>query len=228
VIRLSLRRLVALLLVLGMVSCSRPPQPTAATRTMTVSLPVPVADKAVVDAAGEVFSKRLKALGITNFTITVGDAMEFTLQVPLTFDGQLVDAVLKRPGVFEFVSWPAHEPHPSAEGPVPTAATPLFDGAAEIKSADVVTVTSGTPALNIKLSAAGSEAIASFTTLHIGEYLVLALDGKVLAAPIVSSPITGGDLRMTFPTTEPPAIPLAALAAMMTSGPLPDAWTAQP
>ena len=195
---------------------------------MNVTLPVPVADKAVIDAAGAVFSARLKALGVTNFTMSVGDTMEFVLNVPLTFDGKLIDAVLKRPGVFEFVPWPADEPAPSGGGPVPAAATPLFDGAEGITSAGVVNDTPGVPALTIKLSAVASEALAAFTTQHIGEYLVLVLDGRVLAAPIVDSPITGGDLRITFPSAEPPPIALTAIAAMMTSGPLPDAWTAQP
>jgi preprotein translocase subunit SecD len=195
---------------------------------MKVTLPVPVADKAVIDAAAAVFETRLKALGVTDYTTSVGDTMEFVLNVPLTFDGKLIDAVLKRPGVFEFVPWPANEVDPSEGGLVPAAATPLFDGAAGITSAQVVTDSSGTPALNIKLSSAGSQAIAAFTTQHFGEFMVLALDGRVLAAPIVSSPITGGDLRITFPTAEPPEIPLAAIAAMMTSGPLPEAWSTQP
>lgn len=195
---------------------------------MTVTLPVPVADKAVIDAAGEVFSQRLKALGIPNFTMSVGDTMDFVLVVPLTFDGKLVDAVLHRRGAFEFMTWPAHEPDPSGGGPVPVSATPLFDGADGIISAEVAGANVGVPAVTIKLSSDASAALAAFTTQHIGEYLVLALDGRVLAAPIVSSPITRGDLQMTFPTTEPLPIPLAAIAAMMTSGPLPEAWTAQP
>jgi SecD/SecF fusion protein len=195
---------------------------------MTVKLPLPVADKAVIDAAGEVFAKRLKALGISNFTMTVGDTMEFVLVVPLTFDGKLVDEVLKRAGTFEFVRWPANDVDPTAGGLVPAAATPLFDATAGITSAEVSTDSSGMPALTIKLSSAGSQAIATYTAQHIGEFMVLALDGRVLAAPIVSAPIIGGDLRITFPTAEPPEIPLAALAAMMTSGPLPEAWSTQP
>jgi preprotein translocase subunit SecD len=222
------RLLLLLVLAVSMAACGASPEPTAATRTMTVALPVPVADKAVIDAAGEVYAKRLEALGISNFTMTVGDTMEFVLVVPLTFDGKLVDEVLKRPGAFEFVPWPANEVDPSAGGLVPVAATPLFDGAAGITAAEVFTDSSGMLALTIKLSSAGSQAIADYTTQHVGEFMVLALDGRVLAAPIVSSPITGGDLRITFPTAEPPEIPLAAIAAMMTSGPLPEAWSTQP
>ncbi len=219
--------LLALLVVVG-AACQASPEPTAAARTMTVTLPIPVADKGVLEAAGDVFAKRLKAIGIANFSVDTGDAMTFTLILPLTFDSTLVDAVLRRPGVFDFIRWPAGAPDPTTGTPVPATATPLVEAGTAITSAEASVGTSNQPVLTMKLSSAGAEALATYTTQHVGEFLVLALDGAVLAAPIVSSPITGGDLLITFPTAEPPPIPLAAIAAMMGSGPLPDAWTAQP
>ena len=194
---------------------------------MTVTLPIPVADKAVIDAAGAVFAKRLQAIGIANFTVDTGDTMRFAMVVPLTFDATLIDAVLRRPGVFEFVTWPAAAPDPSTGDPVPAGATPIFDAASEITSAEASTGTANQAVLIIKLSAVGAEALATYTTRHIGEVLALLLDGAVLAAPFIQSPITGGDLLISFPTAEPPPIPLAAIAAIMASGPLPDAWIAQ-
>jgi hypothetical protein len=49
------------------------------------------------------------------------------------------------------------------------------------------------------------------------------LDGIVLTAPIINGPIAGGVLRVTGPADEFP-IPLAAIAAMIASGPVPEAW----
>lgn len=219
--------LLALLVVAG-AACQASPEPTAAVRTITVTIPVPTADQAVIDAAGDVFAKRLKAIGIGFFTVDTGDVMKFTMLVPLTFDATLIDAVLRRPGVFEFVTWPAGTADPAADDPVPATATPLFDAATAITSAEASVGGSNQPILTIKLSPVGAEALGTYTTQHIGEFLVLALDGAVLAAPIVDSPITGGDLLISFPTAEPPQIPLIAIAAMMASGPLPDAWIAQP
>lgn len=195
---------------------------------MTVTVPIPVADKAVVDAAGDVFAKRLRAIGITNFTVATGDEMTFTLLVPLTFDSTLIDAVLRRPGVFEFVAWPAGAPDPATGDPVPATATRLFDAATQITSAEASIESPNQPVLTIKLGPDGAEALFTYTAQHVGEFLVLALDGAVLAAPIVNAPITGGDLLITFPTVEPPPIPLVAIAATMASGPLPAGWTAPP
>jgi preprotein translocase subunit SecD len=225
---MRLHALVLGILVVSGAACQASPEPTAATRTITVTIPVPVRDKVVSIAAADVFSKRLKALGVGNFTVSTGDTMRFVMLVPLTFDSKLVDEVLHRPGDFEFIPWPPDAAPPAAGDAVPATAMPLFDTAAGIVSGEVSTDSSGIQALAIKLSPVGSEAIGTFTTQHVGGYLPLILDGRVLAAPIINSPITAGDLRIVFVTTEPPEIPLASLAAMMTSGPLPDAWTAQP
>ena len=72
--------------------------------------------------------------------------------------------------------------------------------------------------------------MATYTTEHPGGYLPLVLDGIVLTAPIIQSPITDGVIRLTgpFPGVDPESIPIAALAAIITSGPLPAGWTAPP
>lgn len=216
------RALLAILLVSVVPACAAPPEPTPATRTITVKMPVPVADKAVIDAAREVFAKRLKALGIVNFTMTVGATMEFALQVPLTFDGQLVDAVLKRPGVVALVSWPPNGDSPAPGDTVPATVETIV-AAGEFTSAVASSDATGQPAVRITLGAAGAAAFATYTAAHIGGYAPLVLDGTILTAPIIQSAINGGDLLITGP--DPLPIPVAALAAIMASGPLPDAWT---
>lgn len=216
--------LLALLVVAG-AACQASPEPTAAVRTMTVTIPVPTADKAVIDAAGDVFAKRLKAIGIGFFTVDTGDVMKFTMLVPLTFDATLVDAVLRRPGVFEFMRWPAGAEGPAQGDRVPATIEPLFDST-DIKSAVISTDSSGQPAIKITLDASGTEALATYTREHINGYAPLVLDGFVLVAAVILSPITGGELLITGPDQDP--VPLAALAAILASGPLPAAWTAQP
>jgi preprotein translocase subunit SecD len=218
--------LLAILFVAGLAACEASPEPTTPTRAMTVTIPVPVADKAVIDAAEAVFTRRLNALGITNVTVTAGEAMTFTLAVPLSFANKLVDEVLRRPGVFQFVPWPADEQPPNPGDRVPATVQPLVD-ATELTSAAATTDSMGQPALQIIFGTVGAEAFATYTTDHILGYAPLVLDGIVLVAPSIGSPITGGELLITFPTGEGPALPLAAIVAIIDAGPLPDAWTAQ-
>ena len=217
------RRFLAVLLVAALaVGCQAEPSPTVGTRTLTVTIAIPVAEKAVVDAAEGVFSKRLKALGITQFTVTTGDSMRFTMQVPSAIEDEVVDAVLHRAGLFQFVPWPAGQT-PAPDDPVPAGLQPLFDDPTEFQSAAVHTDSAGQEFVEFTFGPIGKEAIATYTTQHIGSTLPIVLDGIVLSAPIIQSPITGGVLRLTGPDDEFP-IPLAAIAAMIASGPLPAAW----
>ncbi|HTI28934.1 MAG TPA: hypothetical protein VL687_01050 [Methylomirabilota bacterium] len=217
-------RLAVMLVANLAAGCQALPSPAVPTRAMTVTIPIPAAGRDSVDAADKVFARRLKALGITKALVaTEDDSLRYSMQVPIAVDDEVVDAILHRSGVIELVPWPAGEGEPAVGDPVPATATALI-GAAEIRSGEVSTDSSGQPSLLIKLSAAGSEALATFTTEHIGEYLLVVLDGHVLAPPIVNTPITGGDLIITFPTAEPPPISLTAIAAMLVSGPLPEGW----
>ena len=193
---------------------------------MTVTLTVPVADKAVISAAEDVFAKRLTAIGIADFAITTGAVMTFSLSVPATFDSAILDAVLHRVGLVEFVPWPADSQPANPEDPVPADYVPLFDGAGGVGAAEVTADSTGLQGVDITLSAAASEAIAAYTRLHVGGQLPLVLDGFVLTAPTIVSPITDGVIRLTAP--DPLPIPLLALAAMITSGPLPAGWGGQP
>ncbi len=190
-----------------------------------MTLPVPVADKSVTLAAIDIFSTRLKALGIGTFTVSTGETMKLTLTVPDSVDQGAIDAVLRTPGVLEFVPWPANGNQPAQGVLVPDALEPLFDFAEEVISADVRTDSSGQPAIDIKFGAAGAEALGSYTTQHVGVPLPIALDGKVLTAPFIQSPITDGEILITGPTVPDSSdIPLEALAAIIASGPLPAEW----
>ena len=193
---------------------------------MTVSITVPVADKAVISAAEDVFAERLTALGITNFTITTGALMTFSMSVPATFDAGIVDEVLHRVGLVEFIPWPEGAQPPDPEVRVPADYVPLFDAAGGVGEAEVTTDSSGVQGVDVTLNAVASEAVAAYTTLHVGGQLPLVIDGFVLTAPIINSPITDGWIRLTAP--DPAPIPLLALAAMITSGPLPAEWGGQP
>jgi len=190
---------------------------------MTVTIPIPVAGRAVVDAADKVFAKRLKALGITKALVaTTDDSMQYSMQVPITIDDEVIDAVLHRAGLFQFVPWPAGQDGPAPGDPVPAALPALFDDPTEFQSAEVITDSAGQPGVDFTLGQVGREAIATYTTQHIGSTLPFVLDGFVLTAPIINGPIADGVIRLTGP--DPSPVPLAAIVAMIASGPLPAAW----
>lgn len=184
-----------------------------------------MAAKAVIGMAADVFENRLTSLGVGNFTVSTGDTMNFTMQVPVAIDTKTVQAVLLGHGVFELVPWATGEQPPNPGDRVAATLRPLVD-ATEFKSAVASTDSTGGHVLKITLGPVGKQAFAIYTTGHIQGYVPLVLDGIVLAAPTIQSPITGGELLITGPDVFP--IPVAAIVAMINAGPLPAAWTAQP
>ena len=203
--------------------CQAEPSPTVPTRLMTVTIPIPVAGRASVDAADKVIAKRLKALGITKALVAItDDSMRYSMQVPLEIDDAVIDAFLHRVGLFQFVPWPDGQT-PAPGDPVPAGLQPLFDDPTEFLSAVARTDSQGQAGVDFTLGRVAREAIATYTTQHLGSTLPFALDGFVLTAPIINGPIADGALRLTGPDDEFP-IPLAAMAAMIASGPLPAAW----
>jgi hypothetical protein len=218
-------RFAILLLALIAVGCEAEPSPTARTRTMTATISIPVAGRGFNNEAEAVFFKRLSALGIREFgvsTDSTDDLMRWTMQVPTAIDDEVVDAVLRRAGLFQFVPWPAGEEGPAPGDAVPAGLQPLFDDPTEFQSAAVTTDSAGQFGVDFTLGPVAREAIATYTTQHIGSTLPFVLDGFVLTAPIIYGPIADGVLRLTGP--DPPPVPLAAIVAMIASGPLPAAW----
>jgi hypothetical protein len=214
----------AIVLVVAIAACGTTgaPSPSPDTKELTVSIPIPTTDKTVVDAAVEVLSKRLRALGIGTFSSSAGTNLVFTMPFDGTMDKAAIDAVLRTPGVVSVVGWTTGDP-PQAGDPAPTGVPPLFDAAGQIVSASKVEA-ADSPTIELALAAEGAGALATYTSKHVGDYLVIVLDGKVLESPVVMSAIRDGRLALSFPTGL--ALPPEALAAVMASGPLPAGWIA--
>ncbi len=75
------------------------------------------------------------------------------------------------------------------------------------------------PVITFRLTDEAGQIFADFTAEHIGEAIAVVLDGVVLMAPVVQSPITGGSGLITgnFSVSE-----LETIATILRSGPLPD------
>src|SRR5258707_660786 len=100
---------------------------TIAPSMLTSVVAVPSKDKPTIDAAADILSKRIRALGIENFSLSVGDTMVFDMTVPATVDRASIDAVLAAHGSIAFLSLPAGAAEPVAGGAVPTGSQPIFD-----------------------------------------------------------------------------------------------------
>ena len=171
------------------------------------------------DATIAVIERRLKDLGIGNYSLAAGNA----ITVDLTGGADVTSAQLavQRAGVATFVPLgPTDSPPPI--GSFPTGlANPLWPGN-EIASATVGKDQNGNPTLVLTMTPDGAQILGAWTSAHVMATILLLLDGQVVAAPIVTAPITGDTMWITTEAGLP--LPIKAVAAILDSGPLMPDW----
>ena len=173
----------------------------------------------------DLIGQRLRAAGIGNFEMGAGDAL--TIRIPGPVDVAAVRYLLGHPGVFEIVPLP-----PSVYGTsvaagsktVPVAgdavdpSLPLLIADKNLLHDQVkAESTTGSWDVLFSLDAEGTAELASFSAVHVNEYIAVVLDGKVVSAPSIFGPITGGSGRISGDFTASDAM---LLAAVLRNGPL--------
>ena len=74
----------------------------------------------------------------------------------------------------------------------------------------------------VELTALGRQRLAEWTAIHVGDSLGIVLDGTVVSAPQIQTPIPSGELLLTFGQDDPFTLERArAFVAVVSSGPLP-------
>ena len=199
-----------------------PPTPSPAP-DVTITIPVPVADKAVATAAMDVLEARIRQLGYGTFSSAIGDVMSFSFPADPVPDLESIRAALEPHGTLSFLPLAADADVPETGSAPPAGVEPLFGGAESVASATVVDE-GGTPALDLALAPEASAALADYSRTHVGGYLVMVLDGVVLAAPMLQSEIPDGRVVVTLPTDGTFPLDLDVVAAVLASGPLPPEW----
>ena len=169
-----------------------------------------------------VFEARLRVLGAGPLSTAVApDAI--TLGVPVSSDDEQVRSVLSTTGDVRFVPLGSSDDIPAVEGqPLPEPLPALFEED-QIASARVVNDPNTGSAVLINLEDDGARQFAAYTTTHVGDWFAIELDGRVLAIPIVSGPITDGALVLSMPQQDH-TVPPEILAAILSAGPIPEAW----
>jgi hypothetical protein len=188
-----------------------------------------IPSKASTSIASDTLALRLRAIGIGTFSSAAGYAITFQLPVGvddvlIRVDDALIRTVLSVTGELSFVPLPPEDYGPGEHvaiigEPLPVDEPELF-GQEQIESAGVAT-NNGVPVkVHFALTPIGAAALEVYTSGHVGETFAVLIDGRVALLPVVQAPITGGTLEVSGPDPSD----LAVLAAIVTSGTLPEEW----
>ncbi len=179
-------------------------------------------DPEAMKTARAIVEKRVNGLGVSEAVVQLADNCRIVVELPGERDPEHALETIRKTGVLEFVDLgntylppgtpvqtdfhkaTAPTPTPTAEATPAAGATPAASPTpqkvwhtvmtgADLKSVQVVPNQTGNGyEIAFELTTKGAKIFADYTSKNVGKILGIVLDGKIISAPRVQSPITDG------------------------------------
>ena len=191
---------------------------------------VPDAGKTVTDAdlatTIRTLQKRLETIGMQSPVVEKLPPDEVVVSVPPgSWDQAAILHLMGQAGDLSFVPLPSAKYGTSAaagpvmlprSGDVVDPTLPVLLVSADVDSTPsrtypLLDTSTQSWAINVSLKSAGAAKLATWSTGHIGDYLAIVLDGKVLQVPFLQTEITDGNLEISGGFTQEGATSLATV-----------------
>ncbi len=156
--------------------------------------------QADVDVVKQIIERRVNATGVSEPVVLTSGTDRIVVEVPGISDTEAIRRLVGQTGLLDFVPLPVQDygtetspgPRQAVAGqPLPTAPPRLFSGD-QVRSANVSQDPQGRRVVAFTLQDQGSKLFGDYTTQHVGEFFAIVLDGRVISAPSINEPITGG------------------------------------
>ncbi|WP_332681745.1 protein translocase subunit SecD [Bosea sp. (in: a-proteobacteria)] len=153
-----------------------------------------------VEQAMEVLRRRVDALGTTEPNIQRQGLDRILVQVPGLQDPQRLKDILGQTAKLQFrmvADSPGGDvdmlPSQDAGGqPIPVQRQVIVEGEDLIDAQPAFDQRTSQPIVNFRFNIRGAQRFGQATTENLGRALAIVLDNKVISAPVIQSPITGG------------------------------------
>ncbi|MFD2183365.1 protein translocase subunit SecD [Rhodoplanes azumiensis] len=178
---------------------------------------------AAVEQSIEIIRSRIDQVGVAEPTIQRAGADRILVQLPGVQDPNRIRSLLGSTAKLTFQMLSTADP----SGPLPAGVRVMPGAAAGERYAveDRVSVAgdrladaragfdqrTGEPIVSFRFDGVGARQFADVTTANVGRPFAIVLDGKVLSAPVIREPITGGSGQISGRFTVAQATDLAAL-----------------
>ena len=148
----------------------------------------------------DIIERRVNSTGVSEPLVQTQGSDRVVVELPGVSNKEDIEKLVGQTGRLDFVPLPADQygiypnqgPKIAAEGqPLPTDEKPLFSGD-QIASSNPTTDQAGQRAVGFNLKQTGAKLFADFTTNNVNHYFAIVLDGVVVSAPRIESPITSG------------------------------------
>ncbi|HEY7827155.1 MAG TPA: protein translocase subunit SecD, partial [Candidatus Limnocylindrales bacterium] len=181
----------------------------------------------------DIIERRVNSIGVSEPEVVTQGSDRIIVSLPGATNVDEITKLVGTTGVLEFIPLPpaTYGTRTNATGgptgitqnqPLPNDPTlvPLFDGTA-ITSATASTDQNGQPVVDYELSSDAADKFATYTTNNVGNFFAIVLDGTVISAPSIQSPIPGGHGQITVGTSSAAQAEVNNLVTVLKYGSLP-------
>jgi preprotein translocase subunit SecD len=162
--------------------------------------------KADLETIRTIIENRVNATGVAEPVVqTVGDD-RIVVELPGVTDQQEIRKLIGSTGRLIFVPVPSGSNPPAQDTTIDPTWTPLFSGD-QVDPSQVAPgfdSTTGERTVQFALKSDGAQKFATYTQASVGQYFAIVLDGRVVSAPVIKTPITDGrgQISGTFTTAD--------------------------
>jgi preprotein translocase subunit SecD len=144
-----------------------------------------------------IIEQRVNSTGVAEPVVVTSGTDRIVVELPGVTDTETVRSLVGQTGRLDFVPIPTTMTPPT-EGQVLDLTTlkVLFSGD-QLDSATVGADQNGQRTVNFVLKEVGKQLFADHTRAHVNEFFAIVLDSRVISAPQINEPITGGQVQIT-------------------------------
>ncbi len=167
-----------------------------------------------------IMEQRINTTGAVEPVVETEGTDRVRIELPGATDPTAIENLVGQAGKLEFVPLPKAEygtqTAPGAKS-APEGSTidpslpPLFDGSQVNGGSTHAVLSGGQWVVEFALQDKAKQLFADYTTNHVGEFFAIVLDGKVVSAPYINEPITGGNGQISGSFTNKSAHDLATI-----------------
>jgi preprotein translocase subunit SecD len=169
-----------------------------------------------VNQAVRIIEARIARYGLVEFAVEVSPDDRLVVELSAPAEPEEVRGLIGPTGRLEFVPIPPELDGVERGNPILPGLPSLFGGE-ELQGVRPTVDAGGNRALEFELKPNGAQIFAEYTRNNIGAQFARVLDGQVLSAPVIQSPIEDGRGQITGADD----LEVDRLATLLSVGPLP-------
>ena len=144
-----------------------------------------------------IIEQRVNSTGVAEPVVVTSGTDRIVVELPGVTDTETVRSLVGQTGRLDFVPIPTTMTPPTQGQTLDLSTLKVLFSGDQLASATVGSDQNGQRTVNFVLKDAGKQLFADHTRAHVNEFFAIVLDSRVISAPQINEPITGGQVQIS-------------------------------